>query len=299
MKIRTVKYIIKEGILNVYKNKLMTLASISTVLASLILFGIFILIAVNLDYNTSTLEQLPQIQVYLNYELDDAQINQIETDIRENEGIAQIDIVTKKEAFEKVKEIFAEDSATLEGYDESFLPVSFKIKLKNPENSTEIKEELENIEGVDSVESPQKTIDIISNIGHWLKIISGFLILLLVVIAVFIISNTIKLAVFARRKEIGIMKYIGSTDWFIRWPFIVEGVIIGIVGAIIAFLLTSYGYKTLEVRFNSELLRSSFGFIRLVRHSQINFVILVFYLFLGGIVGSVGSLLSLRKYLKV
>lgn len=299
MKIRTVKYIIKDGMVNVYKNKLMSLASVSTVLASLILFGIFILIVVNLDYNTKTLEQLPQMQVYLDYELDDMQIRQIEELIKENEGISQTEFVTKKEAFEKVKEIFAEDISTLEGYDESFLPVSFKIKLENPDHSTEIKEELESIEGVDSVECPQKTIDLISKVAYWIKIISGFLIVLLVVISVFIISNTIKLTVFARRKEINIMKYIGATDWFIRWPFIVEGVIIGIIGAVVAFLLTTYGYRSVELRFNGELIKSSFGFLKLVRHSQVNFVILVYYMILGGTVGAIGSFLSLRKYLRV
>jgi len=299
MKVRTVKYIVRDGIVNLYKNKLMSLASVSTVTASLLLFGVFLLIAVNLDYNTRTLEQLPQMQVYCDYELDDFQVKQVEEAIKGNDKIAEYTLVSKKEAFEKVKELFSDDPSTLEGYDESFLPVSFKIKLVDARESNEVKAELESIDGVESVECPQKTIDIISRVAHWVKIVSGFLIALLVVISIFIISNTIKLTVFARRKEISIMKYIGATDWFIRWPFVIEGVIIGLIGALIAFALTSYGYGALEVRFNGELARSSLGFIKLIKVSQISFAIVVLYAFLGGTVGAIGSVISMRKYLKV
>jgi len=298
MKIRTAKYIIKDGVVNIYKNKLMSLASISTVIASLLLFGVFLLIAVNLEYNTKTLEQLPQMQVYCDYELDEFQVKKVEEAIKANDRVKECTMVTKKEAFEKLKELFADDSSTLEGYDESFLPVSFKIKLVDARESNEIKAELESISGVDSVECPQKTIDVISKFAYWVKIVSGFLIALLVVISVFIISNTIKLTVFARRKEISIMKYIGATDWFIRWPFIVEGVIIGLIGALIAFALTSYGYGALEVKYSGELTRLSLGFLKLIKPGQISFAMVVLYVFLGGTVGAVGSIISMRKYLR-
>ena len=141
-------------------------------------------------------------------------------------------MTTKKQALEEMKIRLAEDSSILNGISEDILPVSFSIKLKNPADSTSVVNYLKKINGIQKVSYSQKVIDVISKVTYWIKFISGGMIIVLLVVSVFIISNTIKLTVFARRKEINIMKYIGATDWFIRWPFIVEGVIIGITGAL-------------------------------------------------------------------
>ena len=299
MKIRTAKFIVKEGALNTYKNKLMSLASVSIVTASLLIFGIFLMIVVNLDQNTNTLEQLPQMQAYCNQELDDSQIIQIEQDILKNEKIWEIKRVTKEEAFEKLKQSFSYDKSVFEGLDNSFLPISFIVKLKNPSDSIEVKKELEAINGIESVECPQKTIELISKVAYWIKLVCSLLIIILLLISIFIIANTIKLTVFARRKEINIMKYIGATDWFIRWPFVVEGVIIGIIGAGIAFLMIYYGYVTFENRFNGDLMNISKGFIRFAKFGEIGLLLAFIFVVLGGVVGALGSIISLRKYLRV
>lgn len=299
MKIRTARYVIKEGILNSYKNKLMSLASISIVVASLILYGIFLLFIINLKHNAKILNEQPQMQVFCEYELDETQVNQVEKSIKENENVQECKTITAKEALEKFKMDMGEDAEVLEGYDESLLPVSFVIKLKDPGKSADSAEEIKKIEGVNKVKYSQEIIDFFAKFTYWINIISGFLIVLLLVISVFIIANTIKLTVFARRKEINIMKYIGATDWFIRWPFIVEGVIIGVVGAIIAFVLTSYGYSSLEKKYSSELLNVTMNFIKLVKMGEVGFRILMLYSLLGSVVGAIGSFISIRKYLRV
>lgn len=299
MKIRTIKYIISDGIANVSKNKLMSLAAISIVVASLTVFGIFYIMILNFKHNVMILKEQPEMQVFCQVDLDDIGIKIVENALTKNDKIKQVTIITREQAFEKVKSLLGDDSYVLEGMDNSFLPVSFIIKLHNPEDSEELVQELKQINGVDKVSYPQKTVEFISKFTGWIQLVSSFLIAVLLVVSVFIISNTIRLTVFARRREISIMKYIGATDWFIRWPFIVEGVIIGIIGAIIAFLISGYGYSALESRFTSELTRTGTNIISLVELKDISTRVILFYLALGCVVGAVGSAASIRKYLKV
>ena len=126
-----------------------------------------------------------------------------------------------------------------------------------------------------------------------------FILALLLIISVSIISNTIKLTVYARRKEIGIMKYIGATDWFIRWPFIIEGIIIGLVGAVVSFVITGYLYNALETYINSEAVISGMSLIRMLPLKDIGGQILFVYIIIGVVMGTVGSIISVRKHLNV
>jgi len=299
MKIRTIRYIIKDGMENISKNKLMSLAAISIVVASLTVFGIFYMMIINIEHNVMHLKEQPEMQVFCQADLDDIGIKIIENALTNNEGIKQVTIITKEQAFEKVKSWLGDDINILEGMDNSFLPISFIIKLYSPEDSEELIQELKQISGVDKVSYPQKTVEFISKFTGWIQLVSSFLIIVLLIVAVFIIANTIRLTVFSRRREISIMKYIGATDWFIRWPFIVEGVIIGILGAMLAFLISGYGYNALEVRFTRELAMTGTSIITLMELRSIGTRIISFYLALGCVVGAVGSVTSIRKYLKV
>jgi len=299
MKIRTARYIIKEGIKNTYKNKLMSLASISIVTASLVLFGIFWLMVTNLNHNAETLKEQPEMRVFCEYELEDSVISTIEQAIKGVENVESLTLVTPKEAFAKFKETLGENADVLEGFDETLVSASFIVKLRDTSKSEETIEQLKKIEGVRKVSYAKDIVEAISKLTYWAKLITSSLTIILVAVSVFIISNTIKLTVFARRKEINIMKYIGATDWFIRWPFVVEGVIIGMIGAFVAFLMTRYGYNTLEVKFNSDLQGITRNFITLVSTSELSRTMITLYALIGGVVGALGSLISIRKYLRV
>ena len=285
--------------LNAYRNKLMSLASISIVAASLVIFGIFLLITINLGQNIKGLEEQPELRAFCDYELDDSQVSQVEEAIKNNGKIQQYTKITKQEAFEKVKQMLEDNASILEGMDASFLPVSFNIKLKDPKESKSVSEELGAVSGLRKIVYPQEVIETISKLTYWVRIISIILIGILLVVSMFIISNTIKLTVFARRKEINIMKYIGATDWFIRWPFVVEGVIIGFVGALAAFVLVSIGYGAFGDKINADLLYSNITFIKFVKMDEIGALMLSLYGFIGASVGAIGSVISLRKYLHV
>jgi cell division transport system permease protein len=282
----------------------MSLASISIISAALILFGLFYLVIVNLNYNIKILSQQPKMQVYCLPELTDEQVDAVKTEISSNKYIKSFTVVSKKEAFDKLKKYLDDDKAEqggsdiLAGYDESFLNVSFIVEVKDPGNSALVAKELRSLAGVDNVEYSQETIDLIAKVANWIRIISMVLIGGLLVISLFIISNTIKLTVFARRKEINIMKYIGATDWFIRWPFIYEGILIGVIGAIIAFVIVAYVYSFAEPRINNDIV--VFGKVYgTVGFGNIWSTLALVYAGISAVIGAMGSVMSIRKHLHV
>lgn len=299
MKIRTVKYMLREGASNVYKNKLMTLASVGIVGASLIIFGVFLLFVLNINHNTESLNEQVEMRVFCDYELSDALIASVEEQIKSNAYVSECRLISAADAFQNLKDSLGENANVLEGFDETLASASFVVKLRDPRTSPEAMEQFNQLSGVRKVTYFQEVIDFISKLTYWINLISLFLIAVLLTVSVFIIANTIKLTVFARRREIGIMKYIGATDWFIRWPFVVEGMLIGVIGAALAFLLTRYVYGTLEARFNRDLYAVSQDFLSLLKAGEVGMMLLGCLILLGAVVGAAGSLISLRKYLKV
>lgn len=301
MKIRSLRYILNESFRNAYRNRLMSLASISIISAALILFGVFYLILINLNHNLDVLYQKPQMQVYCLPELSDEQVEAVKIEIENNKYVESFKEVSKKEAFEQLRKYLENEKKDLggadilEGYDESMMFVSFTVKVKDPQNSSMVAKELEALAGVDNVKYSQQTIDMILKVSNWVKIVSFVLIGLLLVISLFIIANTIKLTVFARRKEINIMKYIGATDWFIRWPFVFEGILIGLLGAVIAFILVAYLYGFVQPKVSAEF---SGGF-EMVQFNSVWSNLVLIYIGVSALIGASGSVMSIRKHLHV
>lgn len=299
MKIRTVRYVLKQGVVNTYRNKLMTLASVSTVAASLIIFGIFLIIVINLNFNMKLLTSQPEMEVFLKTEVKDDKAATIEDKIKSDPNIQSYTKISKEEALEKAKKIMGDNAKLLDGEDSSFLPISYVIKLNDSLKSTSVAEEYKKLPEVDDVNYYMEVINLIAKLNSWMRVTAIIILAILLLVSIFIISNTIKLTVFARRKEINIMKFIGATDWFIRWPFVVEGVVIGILGAAMAFVLIGYGYNSLEVRFNQDLLSVGGSMIKVLKINEFGVKLLNVYLGVGGLVGILGSMMSIRKYLKV
>lgn len=294
MKLRTTKYIVKEGLINTYRNKLMSLASIGVVTASMIVLGLFLVITINLSHNTQILKEQPQMQVFCDPELDDEQIKEVEKVIKNDSRVKNYTFVSKQEALEKTKEMLGDDQEVIEGLGDDFLPVSFIIELNNLKEAPDVVSSFKSIQGVGNVRYSQERVDIVLKIATWVQIGNMVLIIILLAVAMFIIANTIKLTVFARRKEISIMKYIGATDWFIRWPFIVEGVIIGLFGAAIGFVVISLLYGLL-----SNKIIEGVNIISLVSLGELQFVVTYTFALVGVVIGALGSTISIRKYLHV
>ncbi len=299
MKIRTIKYIIKEGVVNSYRNKLMSLASLIIVFATLVIFGLFMFITLNMEYIIDELKQQPQLEAFCYPVLDDVQVQMVEDSIKSNDKIARYEKVTKQQALKKMEERLGKNSAVFEGYDENIFPISFIINLKDIAYSEEVVRVLESTSGIEKVSYSQDMIELISNASYWISFICSLFTVILLVVSVFIIANTIKLTVFTRRREINIMKYIGATDWFIRWPFVVEGVIIGIMGAVLAFAVTVYGYNAVEGRFTQELLPMVSGLFKMLKMKDFWLQLLAVFMAIGTVVGAAGSFLSIRRHLRV
>ncbi len=299
MMIRNARHIIKEGIVNLYRNKLMSLASVSTVVASLIIFGVFFILIFNLNINTKALKQQPHIRVVCNEYLEEFEIQEIGRAISENELVREVDFVSKKEAFEELKEMLGEQGDILEGMNEDFLSAAYIVELKNPEDSSGAADAFRELHGVEKVQYSQRAIDMVIGLSKWIQVVSVLMFIVLFIVTMFIISNTVKLTVYARRKEINIMKYIGATDWFIRWPFIVEGIAIGVTGAAAALILTGYAYRGLVTKVNTELMNIGSEIVRLATTDEIGTGLVVFYTSIGVLVGALGSAVSLRRHLRV
>ncbi|MGE5474037.1 MAG: permease-like cell division protein FtsX [Ignavibacteriales bacterium] len=304
MKLRTFRYLIKEGFANTMRNKLMFLASMITVTASLIILGIFILIGINVSHIGKNIESGLMIQVFLNPEEKPEKIDEIGRRIK-SFNIGTVSYVSKEEAFKKLKtmDMMKGHERLLEGYDEknNFLPPSYTVLLNKAEDASRAVEQLKSLQGIqpDDVIFHKEVIDKVIRIMNVISIVSFVVLVLLAATAILIISNTVKLTVFARRKEIGIMKYIGATDFFIHLPFIIESVIIGAVASFLAMIIIFQGYEAVIGYLKVKSMVNDMGINSFIDFSTISQKLMLVYLFIGVGMGCIGSSISMRKYLKV
>ena len=240
MRYNILTYHIGEGIRNLFKNKKSTVASLCIMMATMLMFGIFFIIGENINHIMKTIEEEQGMQVFIIEEADSKEVQEVRDMISSIDGVASATIYTKQDALDEMKVKLKDNQEVLAGYDgdNNIFPDSVIVKLTDLEKSAEVQEKIYQIQingknYIDEIRSSDKTINALINIANGIKIVTGVLLVLLIAISVFIISNTIKLTVHARRKEISIMKYVGATNSFIRWPFIVEGIIIGIISALL------------------------------------------------------------------
>ena len=193
-----------------------------------------------------------------------------------------------------------DNSSLLEDLSPDFLQEKITIYLKNPQDSAAFTSELGKMQGISEITFPKDALEKMSLVLRWVNVGTMVVLVLLLVISVSIIANTIKLTVYARRKEIGIMKYVGANDWFIRWPFIIEGMIIGLLGAIVSFVATSYLYIEVEKYVNAEAVKQGISnILRMVSLETISGSIIFVYIIIGMVMGAAGSVISVRKHLNV
>lgn len=295
MKLSTSEYFIKEVYTSFKRNIWMTLASIFTVVLSLFILGFFSIVILNLNKMADTLESQVQISVYLKDDLSQEEIDETKETLSKIEGLQDIKFTTREEAMENFKERLGDQQFLLDALDDTNpLPDSFSLTVTSPQ---QVKTIADTVVALDSVESASYSQDIINhlfNLTHLIRLIGVALIILLTGAAIFIISNTIRLTVFARRKEIAIMKYVGATDWFIRWPFLLEGICLGFIGGGLAtiFLYIVYNQVTQEIY-------EAMAFFPLIpQHPFINYISLAI-LVAGIIIGALGCTISLKRFLKV
>lgn len=295
MKLSTSEYFIKEVYTSFKRNIWMTLASIFTVVLSLFILGFFSIVILNLNKMADTLESQVQISVYLKDDLSQEEIDETKETLSKIEGLQDIKFTTREEAMENFKERLGDQQFLLDALDDTNpLPDSFSLTVTSPQQVKTIADTAAALDSVESASYSQDIINHLFNLTHLIRLIGVALIILLTGAAIFIISNTIRLTVFARRKEIAIMKYVGATDWFIRWPFLLEGICLGFIGGGLAtiFLYIVYNQVTQEIY-------EAMAFFPLIpQHPFIDYISLAI-LVAGIIIGALGSIISLKRFLKV
>ena len=300
MRYNVLTYLIGEGFINFFKNKKSTGASLMIMCATMLIFGLFFLIGENINYMVKEVEAEQGMQVFMVKDATEEQIKNLGEQIKQLDYVAKTEFVSKEEAYNIVKEKYGDYGRFLEGYtiEKNPFKVSYVVTLTDLSKSEQVKDEISKLDNVNNIEMRDKTINALVSIANGIRWVSAGVLTLLIVISIFIIANTIKLTVHARRKEISIMKYVGATNGFIRWPFIVEGIIIGIVSAIISILILGVSYNFIVQKIMESSVTSMIN-ITLLQFSDIFGLVVAVYLALGIGIGCVGSAISMRKYLKV
>lgn len=295
MKIRTSEYVVREVFFSLRRNNWMAFASIGTVAVSLFIFGMFLIIVMNMNKMVDALESQVEISVYLKDETTQQQRSQVEARIRGMQGIERVTFVDKETAMTRFKERLGDQQFLLDALGEANpLPDSFEVVVRQPDMVRTAAAAIAALDGVETAKYGQDVVEHLFDITRLVRLFGVALMALLAGATLFIISNTIRLTVIARRKEIAIMKYVGATDWFIRWPFLLEGVVLGFFGGVLASiaLRSIYGLITAKVY-------STLAFLPLIpQYPFVNFISLVMVLSGMGI-GALGSTISLKRFLKV
>lgn len=299
MKFNIVSYLIGEGFGNVFKNKKSTFSAILVMCISMLVFGLFFIIGENVNHIMNTVESSQEIQVFIKNDATDEEITKVGEQLQQIEGVNKITFVSKDEALDIMQEKVGEKSYLLAGYEKNnFLPASYKVTLTDLKLASKVESQINQLDNIKRITSSNETITKLIGIANGVRIVTAAILIGLIVGSIFIIANTIKLTVYARRREISIMKYVGATNSFIRWPFIVEGMIIGIISAGISVLLVGGIYKVVAAKLMESSLITSLG-ITLVGFSDMFTLIILVYLALGIGIGVIGSASSMRKYLEV
>ena len=289
------RYFVGEGIKNVKKNALMSVASVTTTFATLFILGVFLILTMNVNSWATQIARDCQVQVFINENSTPEQYDEIGAQIQQIEGVLSVEKYTKEQIFNEMKQKLqaADGESILTGLEnDNPYRDSFKVSLTNLTYTEAVSNRVKAIAGVERVTDFQETAGIIYSISNSIRNFSLWIIAILCIVSAFIISNSIKVSVFSRRKEIHIMKYIGATNWFVRWPFLIEGVIVGVIGATVAFFVVWLIYWRVTLAVNVS-------FLTLVSFGEMVWVLLGAFLAVGIFIGFVGSLISIRKHLKV
>lgn len=303
MKPSSFRYLLKEGLRNLWRNRVMSLTSIGVLTTCLLIVGAAFLITVNVNSMVQYVESQSEMCVFMTDGLTDEALDAAKAAIEGTPNVTEVVFISKKEGLENTKEQFGDDGYLLDGYEGETNPIpdSFVVKVADISKTRETQASLKNITGVDVVNASGEVADTLTYIQNTIGTMGMIIIAALAIISLVIISNTIRATIFTRRKEINIMKFVGARNSFIRIPFIVEGFALGFIVAAVAFFAIWGGYSYLVGAFTNGMssywLQSAFDSV--VPFSSIAPWLALFFAGTGTVLGAVGSLISIRNHVKV
>ncbi len=278
------------------RNKTITITSIITVTATLFIFGVFVMVAKTVNTGVNIVEDKVEIKVFLDDEVKSEDKELILGTINKVDGVQEIKYETKKQALDAYREQLGEDNTLLSGFtDESNpFPNSYIVSVDKPEAVLAIEDEVKDLSGVEDIVNETEAVKTIVKISNLIEKIGLGIFVLLAIVSLFLISNTIKLTVYSRRREIGIMKFVGATDWFIRLPFIIEGIFMGIIGAVLSIGVLYFSYRFVYLGISQNL-----NFVGFENPMYILNVLSWQFILTGIVIGAGGSFIALRRFLDV
>lgn len=295
MKLSSLQYAFRDAFRSLWRNKFMSLASIATVAISLTILGTAWLLVINAHYLATAMESELEVNVYLQVDIKDDQALNMKKEFEALNGVDKVTFVSKDEGLKALEERFGKDTNLLEALGgNNPLPDMYRLKAKEAVQVPQLAQEAEKISGVEKVRYGQGMVEKLLALTQWLRTAGLVIVAAIALAAIFLIATTIRLTVFARRREIGIMKLVGATNWYIRWPFFLEGMTIGLTGAALA--VGSLHFFYVQLSNNIEL---SLNFFKIMSDWQTLFGVYRSLLLLGTLLGAIGSAISLRRFLKV
>lgn len=289
---------IKDGFKGVFRNGLMSVASILILFSSLFVIGIFTTLIKNVNYNLEKMEDFNELVCYMNLDATDEQVIEAEKQMKSFKNVTNVTFVSKEEALETEKQKYGDEYKSLfdmyEKGRENPLPDAFRIEYNSVHSLSTLEEQLKRVDGVDSIRNSYEIAQNIEKVKNIITVGGTWLMVLLVVVSIFVVSNTIKITYHSRELEIGIMRYIGATKFYITMPFIVESVIISALSAGIGYLAQWYIYTRFV-----EIIQQKYQIIEIMPFSSLNELFLIIYFGAGLFVGIFGSAITIRKYMKV
>ena len=288
-------YLTREGVRNVWSNRLMSVASVAVLMSCLMLIGCAFLLFANIDLALESVQSQNVIMVYLEDDITEEQINTVGQDIRMIGDVDSAEFVSKAEAYENQLKSLGDDANLMEGLDENPLPDAYQVNLKTLDNYDTVTGSLKAIAHVSSVRGNSDLAQQVRQIRRAVSFISVGMIIMLLAVSLFIIANTVRVTMYNRRLEISIMKAVGATNWFVRWPFIIEGIIIGIISGILSAGLV-FGIYNLTISSLGDIFQVLGG--QAVAFGKYAVPMLVSFVLVGILAGSVGSIVSMARYPK-
>lgn len=300
MRTSNVTYLVKKGISSIWKNFLMSFASFCILMVSLLLVSCAALLMMNVNTIMSNIEDTNEITIYLKEDISDKQVEHIRTVLEKNQDITDVQYYSKEQALEDFRDNMAEYSELLDYLDKNPMPETFLVRVKDLSKIRHVVNTISDIEGVEQTKAPYDFASVLLQIRNTFTLIGGAVLIALIVVSIVIVSNSIRTSVFARRNEISIMRYVGATSGFIKAPFFVEGMFIGILAGAAAWGLTWLIYDSVFALFSADLtVWQMFGFYGLTPFSDIMWYVLAVNCAAGALLGAVGTVFSTGKYIKV
>lgn len=289
------EYAFRDAFRSMKRNKVMTFASVATVAISLLILGCAWLLVLNSQHLANVMESELEINAYIKKDLTREDALNLRRKFEAIGGVAQVAFVSKEEGLKGLQERFGEDASIVDALGgNNPLPDMYRLKAKIAEDVPRIAGEVEGIPEVENVRYGQGVVEKLLALTNWMRTVGVIAVVAIGLAAIFLIATSIRITVFSRRREIGIMKLVGATNWYIRWPFFLEGMIVGLVGAVLAILSLHIFYAKLVQNVVLTL-----NFLPILRDTSIIFNVYKSLLLIGAFLGAAGSAISLRRFLKV